>query len=149
MLSIHSDEHFMRQAYRLAERAFEEDEIPIGAVIVNEGMIIGKGYNQSERLSDPTAHAEMIAITAACEYMGHKFLPECTLYVTIEPCPMCAGALRWAQIGRIVFGAPEPKVGHSRHVPSLLHPRTEIQGGIMEAECAGIMQEFFRAKRDQ
>lgn len=148
MLSIHTDEHFMRQAFLLAERAFEEGEVPIGAVVVSNFKIIGKGYNQTERLQDPTAHAEMIAITAACEYLGSKYLNDCTLFVTIEPCPMCAGALRWAQFERVVYGAPEPKTGFSNHIPSLLHPKTQILPGIMEYECRGIMQEFFRKKRD-
>lgn len=147
MLSIHTDEHFMRQALLQAEQAYEEGEVPIGAVVVCDFRIIGKGYNQTERLQDPTAHAEMIAITAACEYLGHKYLQDCTLFVTIEPCPMCAGALRWAQVSKIVFGATEPKFGHSRHVPSLLHPKTEVLGGLMETECALLMKEFFQSRR--
>jgi tRNA(adenine34) deaminase len=147
MFSIHTDEHFMRQALQQAERAFAEGEVPIGAVVVCDYRIIGKGYNQTERLQDPTAHAEMIAITAACEYLGHKYLQDCTLFVTIEPCPMCAGALRWAQVRKVVYGAAEPKFGHSRHVPSLLHPKTEVLGGIMQNECAELMKEFFRTRR--
>ncbi|MEZ4828056.1 MAG: nucleoside deaminase [Bacteroidia bacterium] len=148
MLSIHTDEYFMRQALFQAERAFEEGEVPIGAVVVSNFRVIGKGYNQTERLQDPTAHAEMIAITAACEYLGSKYLTDCTLFVTVEPCPMCAGALRWAQIGRIVYGAGEPKTGFSRHIPGLIHPKTRIISGIMENDCRSLMQEFFRAKRD-
>ncbi len=147
MLSIHSDEHFMRQAYLLAERALEEQEIPIGAVIVSEYQIIGKGYNQTERLQDPTAHAEMIAITAACDYLGFKYLQNCTLYVTIEPCAMCAAALRWSQLDRLVYAAKEPKVGFSNYQPSLLHPRTLISSGIMREECGELMREFFADKR--
>lgn len=147
MLSIHSDEHFMRQAYLLAEQAYDEDEIPIGAVIVTDYQIIGKGYNQTERLQDPTAHAEMIAITAACDYLGFKYLQHCTLYVTIEPCAMCAGALRWSQMDRLVYGSEEPKVGFSNYQPSLLHPRTVISSGVMANECRALMQKFFASKR--
>jgi tRNA(adenine34) deaminase len=148
MFSIHTDEHFMRQAYLLAEQAFEEDEIPIGAVVVSNHRIIGRGYNQTEKLQDPTAHAEMIALTAACEYLGSKYLQDCSLFVTIEPCPMCAGALRWAQFDRIVYGAKEPKYGYTRHQPSLVHPRTQVEGGIMADECAELMQRFFALKRN-
>lgn len=147
MLSIHSDEHFMQQAFLQAEQAYEEGEIPIGAVVVCAGRIIGKGYNQTERLQDPTAHAEMIAITAACEYLGAKYLQDCTMYVTIEPCPMCAGALRWSQISKIVYGAAEPKFGHRLYSPSLLHPKTEVIGGIMQAECGNLMKTFFQERR--
>ena len=147
MLAIHTDEHFMRQAYLLAEQAFEEDEVPIGAVVVSNFRIIGKGYNQTERLQDPTAHAEMIAITAACEYLGSKYLNDCSLYVTIEPCPMCAGAIRWAQIEKLVFGAPEPKFGHSLYQPEILHPKIQLVKGIMEHECGQLMKTFFQQKR--
>lgn len=147
MLSIHSDEYFMRQALQLAGQAYEEEEVPIGAVVVSGRRIIGKGYNQTERLLDPSAHAEMIAITAACDYLGSKYLHECTIYVTIEPCPMCAGALRWAQISQVVFGAEEPKHGYRRHQPLLLHPKTEVKGDILAEECADLMRRFFQAKR--
>lgn len=148
MLSIHSDDHFMRQAYLLAEQAYREEEVPIGAVVVSNYRIIGKGYNQVERLQDPTAHAEMLAITAACETMGSKFLDECTLFVTIEPCPMCAGALAWTRVGRIVYGAREKKFGYSRFGPSMLHPKTIVQGGILSEECAELMRAFFAERRD-
>lgn len=147
MLSIHTDEHFMRQAYLLAQRAYEEGEVPIGAVVVSNYQIIGKGYNQVERLQDPTAHAEMLAITAACEYMHSKYLPECSLFVTIEPCVMCAGALAWSQIAKVVFGAYEPKHGFSRFEGRMLHPRTFVSGGIMAAECEALMKDFFRVRR--
>ncbi|WNJ21143.1 nucleoside deaminase [Pontibacter sp. G13] len=147
MLSIHSDDHFMRQALMLAEQAYEEGEIPIGAVVVANYRIVGKGYNQTERLHDPTAHAEMLAITAACEYFGAKYLQDCTLFVTIEPCVMCAGAIKWAQLGRVVYGASEPKTGFSRHQPSLLHPKTIVQGGVESDACRGLMQAFFQEKR--
>ena len=147
MLSVHTDEHFMRQAYLQAQRAFDEDEVPIGAVVVSDFQIIGKGYNQTERLQDPTAHAEILAITAACEYLGSKYLPECSLFVTVEPCVMCAGAIKWAQIGRLIYAAPEEKSGFSRYSPSLLHPKTLTNFGIMETECSDIMRKFFQQKR--
>ena len=141
------DEKYMREALKEAHWAAEEDEVPIGAVVVCRGRIIGKGHNMTERLNDPTAHAEMIAITAATEAMGGKYLNECTLYVTVEPCPMCAGALAWSQIGRIVYGAADPKRGFSLFSPSLLHPKTEISAGVLAEECGGLVSEFFRKKR--
>ena len=141
------DEKYMREALKEAHCAAEEDEVPIGAVVVCRGRIIGKGHNMTERLKDPTAHAEMIAITAATEAMGGKYLNECTLYVTVEPCPMCAGALAWSQIGRIVYGAADPKRGFSLFSPSLLHPKTEISAGVLAEECGGLVSEFFRKKR--
>ena len=147
MLSIHSDEHFMQQALRQAERAFEADEVPIGAVVVSEGRVIGRGYNQTERLQDPSAHAEMIALTAACDYLGSKYLRACTVFVTIEPCSMCASALRWAQVGRLVFGAEEPKYGYRRYQPLLLHPKTQVSGGLLAEDCSALMQRFFQARR--
>jgi tRNA(adenine34) deaminase len=147
-LSIHSDEHYMRQALKLAEQAFAEDEVPIGAVVVCNNRIIGRGYNQVERLRDATAHAEMLAITAASEFLGSKYLRDCTLYVTIEPCPMCAGALRWTQVPRIVYGAGEPKFGYGRFGPELLHPKTEVQRGVLHEDCAALMKAFFQMKRD-
>ncbi len=147
MLAVQSDEYFMRQALNLAEQAFEEDEVPIGAVVVSNYRIIGKGYNQTERLLDPTAHAEMLALTAACNFLGSKYLKDCTLYVTVEPCPMCAAALRWSQIGRIVFGAEEPKHGYRRHQPLLLHPKTLVKGGLFEETAAELMRSFFQKKR--
>lgn len=141
------DEKFMKEALREAREAESEDEIPIGAVIVFKGRVIAKGHNMTERLHDPTAHAEMIALTAATEAMGGKYLNDCTLYVTVEPCPMCAAASAWAQIGRIVYGASDPKRGYSRFSPSLLHPKTEVSSGIMADECGSIVSEFFRKKR--
>jgi tRNA(adenine34) deaminase len=148
-LSIFSDEHFMRQALLQAQQAFDEDEVPIGAVVVCKNRIIGRGYNQVEKLRDATAHAEMLAITAASEYLGNKYLEGCTLYVTIEPCPMCAGALRWVQVGRIVYGAGESKFGYMRFGNELLHPRTEVAFGVMEDECRQLMRDFFQKKRDK
>lgn len=146
-LGLHSDEHFMRQALLLAEQAFQEDEVPIGAVVVCNNRIIGRGYNQVERLRDATAHAEMLAITAASDFLGSKYLEGCTLYVTIEPCPMCAGALRWVQLERVVYGASEPKFGYSRFGPELLHPKTEVVHGIFAEESRQLMRSFFQQKR--
>lgn len=137
----------MFDALREAQRAAAEDEVPIGAVIVCQGRIIAKGHNMTERLNDPTAHAEMIAITAATEAVGGKYLNDCTLYVTVEPCPMCAGALAWSQIGKVVYGASDPKRGFSRFSPSLMHPKTAIVSGIMADECGNIVSEFFQNKR--
>lgn len=140
-------ERYMSDALREAQKAASEDEVPIGAVIVCRGRIIGKGHNMTERLNDPTAHAEMIAITAATEAMGGKYLNDCTIYVTVEPCPMCAGALAWAQIGKIVFGASDPKRGFTQFSPSLMHPKTEVISGIMAKECGDIVSTFFQNKR--
>lgn len=141
------DEKFMREALREAKAAEAEDEIPIGAVIVFAGRVIAKGHNMTERLHDPTAHAEMIAITAATEAIGGKYLNDCTLYVTVEPCPMCAAASAWAQVGRIVYGAADPKRGCSLFTPSLLHPKTDVVSGVLAEECGGMVTEFFRNKR--
>ena len=144
---MEQDEKFMREALREAQAALAAGEIPIGAVVVWKGRIIGRGHNQTERLRDTTAHAEMIAITSATETMGGKYLSECTLYVTVEPCPMCAGALAWSQMGRIVYGAPDPRRGYSLFSPSLLHPRTQVTGGLLLEECSALMLNFFRDKR--
>ena len=137
----------MKDALREAQMAAAEDEVPIGAVIVCRGRIIGKGHNMTERLNDPTAHAEMIAITAATEAMGGKYLNDCTIYVTVEPCPMCAGALAWSQIGRVVYGSSDPKRGFSLFSPSLMHPKTDVTSGILADECGELVSEFFRNKR--
>ena len=137
----------MKEALKEAMIAASEDEVPIGAVIVCRGRIIGKGHNMTERLCDPTAHAEMIAITAATEAMGGKYLSDCTLYVTVEPCPMCAGALAWAQIGQVIYGAADPKRGFSSFTPSLMHPKTTVVSGVMAEECGNLVPEFFRNKR--
>lgn len=144
---MEQDEKFMREALREAGFAADQDEVPVGAVIVCRGRVIARGHNMTETLHDPTAHAEMIAITAATEAMGGKYLNDCTIYVTVEPCPMCAGALAWAQIGRVVYGAIDPKRGFSLYSPSLMHPKTEITAGILAEECGGIVTEFFKAKR--
>ena len=140
-------EKYMREALREASNAAAEDEVPIGAVIICRGRIVGKGHNMTEKLNDPTAHAEMIAITAATEAMGGKYLNDCTLYVTVEPCPMCAGALAWSQIGKVVYGASDPKRGFSLFSPSLMHPKTEVVSGILADECGRMVTDFFLAKR--
>ena len=145
--TMEQDERYMKDALREAQAAAAEDEVPIGAVITCRGRIIGKGHNMTERLNDPTAHAEMIAITAATEAMGGKYLSDCTLYVTVEPCPMCAGALAWSQIGRVVYGSSDPKRGFSQFSPSLMHPKTEVVSGVLAEECGGMVTEFFRNKR--
>lgn len=140
-------EKYMREALREAGLAASEDEVPIGAVIVWKDRVIAKGHNMTERLADPTAHAEMIAITAATEAVGGKYLNDCALYVTVEPCPMCAGALAWSQIGAVIYGASDPKRGFSRFSPSLLHPKTEVTSGILSDECSKIVSDFFKNKR--
>ena len=137
----------MAEAIREARAALADGEIPIGAVIVCKGRIIGRGHNMTKRLHDATAHAEMIAITTATETFGAKYLNDCTLYVTVEPCPMCAGALNWSQVGRIVYGAPDPRRGYSLFTPSLLHPRTEVLQGVLAAECTDLITGFFKDKR--
>jgi len=137
----------MREALKEAKKAFEEDEVPIGCVIVCDGMIIARAHNYTEHLNDVTAHAEMQAITSAANYLGGKYLQECTLYVTIEPCVMCAGALFWAQIGRIVYGAGDPKRGFSVIGTHLLHPKTKISKGILEEDCSQLVKTFFEGKR--
>lgn len=141
------DEMYMKEALKLAQKAFEEDEVPIGAIIVCKGKIIGKGYNLTERLSDVTAHAEMQAFTAAANFMGGKYLQDCTLYVTVEPCVMCAGASYWTQISRIVYGARDEKRGYATFSSNIIHPKTQVVSGVLEAECAELMRTFFREKR--
>ena len=146
-MNLLNDEYWMRLALKEATQAYQDDEVPIGAIIICNNKIIAKGYNQTERLKDVTAHAEMIAITAAANYLGAKFLEDCTLYVTVEPCPMCAAALRWARISRVIYGASDPKAGYSQFGAKLFHPKTEIQHGVMEHECGTLMTEFFKGKR--
>lgn len=141
------DEMYMKEALRLAKQAFEEDEVPIGAIIVSHGKIIGKGYNLTERLNDVTAHAEMQAFTAAANFLGGKYLKECTLYVTVEPCVMCAGASYWTQISKIVYGARDEKRGYSSLNSKIIHPKTEIISGVLGEECADLMKTFFKNKR--
>ena len=137
----------MREALNEAKAALKEDEIPIGAVVVSDGRIIGRGHNLTETLTDVTAHAEMQAITAAEEYLGGKYLNQCTLYVTIEPCVMCAGAIGWSQLGRLVYGAADEKRGYTRYAPDALHPKTVVVRGVLEEEAAEMMKEFFKGKR--
>jgi len=141
------DEKYMAEAMKEAREALAEGEVPIGAVAVYRGRIIARGHNMTERLHDPTAHAEMIALTAATDAAGGKYLEDCTLYVTVEPCPMCAGALNWAQIGRVVYGASDPRRGCTLYSPSLLHPKTELTGGIASEEASEMMKSFFKSKR--
>ena len=143
------DEHFMRQALVQAQTAFEEEEVPVGAVVVVNNRIISRGYNQVEKLNDPTAHAEIIALTSAFNYLGSKYLPDATIYVTVEPCLMCAGALYWSKIGRVVFGAADEKNGY-HHITgntSPFHPKTVLVSGILKEECAALMKSFFKQKR--
>lgn len=141
------DEFYMREALRQAHFAYDDDEIPVGAVIVSGDSIIACAYNQTERLSDVTAHAEMLAITAAANHLGAKYLTGCTLYVTLEPCPMCAAAAAWAQVSRIVYGASDPKRGYTQFSPTLLHPRTEVATGILADESEALLKDFFKSKR--
>ena len=141
------DEKYMRLALVEAQKALAADEIPIGCVIVSQNQIIGRGHNLTETLSDVTAHAEIQAITAAAETLGGKYLPGATLYVTVEPCTMCAGAIGWAQISRIVYGAPDPKRGYATYAPRAFHPKATVTSGVLEAECRELMQQFFKAKR--
>ena len=141
------DISYMRQAIAEARKSLSMDEIPIGAVIVCKDTIIARGHNLTERLHDVTAHAEMQAITAAAEYLGGKYLDGCTIYVTVEPCVMCAGALGWSQISRVVYGAPDARRGFTLLAPDALHPRTEVTGGVLEDECSQLMKSFFASKR--
>ena len=146
-LTVFSDEHFMREALKEAQRAFDLDEVPVGAVIVCNKKIIARAHNFTERLNDVTAHAEMQAYTSAAEFLGGKYLNECTLYVTLEPCIMCAGASMWAQIGSIVYGAADLKRGFSNLTENILHPKTKVKGGILEKECGELLTAFFAKKR--
>ncbi|MBP5364500.1 MAG: nucleoside deaminase [Bacteroidales bacterium] len=141
------DELYMREALKEARKAAQEDEIPVGAVVVSKGRIIGRGHNQTERLNDVTAHAEILALSAATQTLGGKYLTDCTLYVTIEPCVMCAGALAWAQLSELVYGASDPKRGYARCAPSLLHPKTIVRSGVCADECSQLVLDFFAQKR--
>ena len=147
MLSVNSDEHYMRQALRQAQLAAEAGEIPVGAIVVANQQIIARGHNQTEQLTDVTAHAEIIALTAAANYLGGKYLQGCTLYVTLEPCVMCAGALACAQLDRLVYGAGDDKRGFMRFGKELLHPKTKIEYGVLHEECSILMSAFFQGKR--
>ena len=146
MINVYNDKYFMKLALQEAQAAFDKDEVPIGAVVTFKNTIIGKGHNQVEQLQDPTAHAEMIAITAATNYVGAKFLTDCTLFITVEPCVMCAGAIKWSRIGKVVFGCREPRSGFlANH--SLVLNGVEMVGGIEEEQAKNLMQEFFKQKR--
>ncbi len=142
-----SHDYFMKQAIKQALIAYEDDEVPIGAVVVVGNQIIGKGYNQTKRLNDTTAHAEMLALTAAFSHFNSTVLDECVIYVTVEPCAMCAGAIKWARVGKVVFGTSEPKSGFTQYEPTLLHPKTEVISGVLEDDCKRLMQDFFAKKR--
>lgn len=142
-----ADEQYMRKAIAEAEQAAAEGEIPIGAVVVCRGRILARTHNLTETLHDVTAHAEMQAITAAANALGGKYLQDCTLYVTVEPCPMCAGALGWSQIQRVVYGAPDDKRGYRKIAPAALHPKTEVATGVCEDDCRELMQRFFKERR--
>src|SRR5271154_2443265 len=154
-----TDEYYMLQALKEAKKALENDEVPIGAVVVMNGKIIARGHNQVEKLNDSTGHAEMIALTSAFNFLGSKYLPEATIYITLEPCLMCAGALYWSKIGRVVYGADDEKNGHRKFVISVpameevgiapwpFHPKTELVKGVLKEECAMLMKEFFKGKR--
>ncbi len=142
-----TDEYYMRRALEQARIAFDRDEVPVGAVVVCKDSIISRAYNLTETLTDVTAHAEMQAITAAANHLNGKYLDVCTLYVTVEPCVMCAGALGWSQIGRIVYGAADPKRGFSQFAPHALHPKTQVTAGVLAEECGELMRTFFKRKR--
>jgi tRNA(adenine34) deaminase len=152
-----NDEYFMKQALLQAQTAFEEDEVPVGAVVVMNNKIISRGYNQVEKLNDPTAHAEIIALTSAFNFLGSKYLPEASIYITVEPCIMCAGAMYWSKIGKVIYGAADEKNGYlrissspgggGRDRTSPFHPKTEIVRGILQEECAQLMKSFFQSKR--
>lgn len=146
-MELYNDEYFMKEALKEAQKAYELDEVPIGAVIVHDNKIIARAHNLTERLNDVTAHAEMQAITAAANYIGGKYLNECVLYVTIEPCPMCAGALAWSQVSKIVYGAKDEKKGYSKIDHQMLHPKTRVFDGVLAQPCAELMKKFFREKR--
>ena len=146
-LSIHSDEHFMKQALNEAQIAFDEGEVPVGAVVVCDNKIIAKDHNRVERLNDATAHAEMLAITAAQNHMASKYLRECTLFVTLEPCIMCAGGLFWTQVGRLVIGAPDKERGYLTYGKDIIHPKTDVKHGVMSNECEVLIKDFFKKLR--
>jgi tRNA(adenine34) deaminase len=147
-MDIYTDEYFMREALKEAQKAFEIKEVPVGAVVVCKNRIIARAHNQTEKLTDATAHAEMLAVTAAANYLGSKYLSECTLYVTLEPCVMCAGALHWVQLQKLVYGASDIQRGFSLVNSQLLHPKTEVEKGVKADECKALIDEFFKALRE-
>jgi len=149
--SFGSDEYFMNEALKQAEIAFDKNEVPVGAVIVSNNKIIARAHNQTETLTDSTAHAEILALTSAFDYFGAKYLPDCTMYVTLEPCIMCAGALYWSQIGKVVIGATDEKKGYLKHTSekeTIIHPRTKLITGVLEQSCGNIVSAFFKKIRD-
>ena len=148
ILTVHSDEHFMKQALLEATKAHESSEVPVGAVIVANNRIIARAHNQVEQLQDVTAHAEMVAITSAQNHLGSKYLQDCKLYVTLEPCTMCAGALYWSQIGEIIIGAQDEKRGYSRHAEQVIHPKTKVTLGVSKAACESLITNFFQQMRN-
>jgi len=145
---IFSDEYFMNEALKEAHKAIAQEEVPVGAVVVNQNRIIARAYNMTQQLNDVTAHAEMIAITAASNYLGAKYLTDCTLYVTLEPCVMCAAAMKWAQLSRVIFAASDPREGYSGIEENLLHKKTEHSSGVLEEEASLLLKEFFQKRRD-
>ena len=145
---MNDDSFFMKQALMEAQKAFEAGEVPVGAIVTCKGRIVGRGHNLTETLTDVTAHAEMQAITSAANTLGGKYLNECTLYVTVEPCTMCAGAIGWAQIGKLIYGASDEKRGYTRFAPNALHPKTIVEKGMMAEECAQLMKSFFQQRRE-
>jgi tRNA(adenine34) deaminase len=147
MLSIFSDEYFMKEALKEAQKAFEEDEVPVGAIVVCDNKIIARAHNMTEKLNDVTAHAEMLAITSATNFLGGKYLNECSLYVTLEPCIMCGGALYWSQIKKVVYASSDLKRGFSIIEKNILHPKTEIIRGVMQQEASALITSFFKSKR--
>ena len=147
MLTVYTDTYFMKQALKEAQKAFDQGEVPVGAVIVCDNQIIARAHNQTELLNDVTAHAEMIAITAAADNLGNKYLNDCTLYITLEPCAMCGGAIGWSQLGKIVYGASDDNKGFMVYGKRMLHPKTKVELGIMENECSVLLKEFFAKKR--
>lgn len=148
-LNMTDDEKYMRLSLEEALCAAQEGEVPVGAVLVHSqsGEVLAKAHNQTELLGDPTAHAEMLALTSATSALGGKYLGDCTLYVSVEPCPMCAGAIAWCQVGRLVYGAPDPKRGYSLYSPSLLHPKTQVTSGVLQQECSRLVSDFFKQRR--
>jgi tRNA(adenine34) deaminase len=144
---LFSDEYFMNEALKEAEKAVSQDEVPVGAIVVVQNRIIARGYNMTQQLEDVTAHAEMIALTSASNHLGSKYLNDCTMFVTLEPCLMCASALSWAQLGRLVFGASDDKAGYHLVEHPVLHPKTEIKFGVLEHECSILLKQFFKSKR--
>lgn len=146
-MDIFSDEYFMKEAIKEAKKALDKDEVPIGAVIVSGNQVIARAHNLTETLNDVTAHAEMQAFTAAANYLGGKYLTDCTLYVTLEPCAMCIGASAWAQISKIVYGASDEKRGYTQFNHQIIHPRTKVMSGVLESECSAIIKAFFKTKR--